>query len=194
MSANYGKLDAAQREKVFDLKEKGLSGKAVAAALAKGWPDEVPPISPVEVSGQGVNDLYRRQKRERDLLYGSHVSKLSNGAGLDVLTRRLLVIADRETQRQEEKQKRGKLDGTELGRLVGAVERLHKLCGLRFDDPDPSPPPAPGESPAPARASTLADRLLDGELEPGDGAAHVAQADRTAASGAPPVADVPVSA
>ncbi len=173
MANPQGKLSSVHKEKIWQLRQKGHTITYVARALADGWPEEAPPIPPVQVSHQAVSGTYRKQLRERDDLYQTSIQTLPTGEAMDVLCRRLLAIADRESQRLADLQVGGKLDARDLERLANAVARIHRLAQIRASEPEPGEPNKP-ESP-PSKPKTFAESLLgddDGDQ--------------------PPVADVPV--
>lgn len=179
MSANYGKLDLLQREKIYKLKRAGRTGAEVQRALAQGWPNETPPIPPVEITVSAISHLWRKHKLETDELFSTKVQALATPDGLDVLTRRLLMIAERESQRFADVQSRRPLNVGELARLgalASATQRIHKLSRLRSQEPEPGRDrDQDAGSAAPAEPQSFASSLLDDE----DG-------------GAAPVADVPL--
>lgn len=179
VAANYGKLSSRHREKVWQLKQSRKSSAAVVRALAAGWPDEAPPLPPINVTRQSVDALYKKQLRERDQLYSTSIQKLPTGEAMDVLCRRLLMIADRESQHLADLQNEGKLDDAatkRLARLADAVARIHRLAGIRAGEPEPGEPnavsPTP-QTPEP-QAPSFAESLLGEDDE------------------APPIADVPI--
>lgn len=179
VGANYGKMSAAHREKAWQLKQQRKSSQAVVRALAAGWPDEAPPIGPVTVTRQTIDGLYRKQLRERDQLYSTSIQKLPTSEGMDVLCRRLLMIADRESQHLADLQNEGKLDDAatkRLARLADAVARIHRLAVVRADEPEPGEPNEPSAEPELQRPPSFAESLLGDDED----------------KAAPPIADVPI--
>lgn len=189
MARNYGKLDLRQREKVWLMKQRGATGIQVVYALERGWPDELPPIPPVAITGQAVNALYQRQLKERADLFAADLRALDTQEGIDLLTRRLLALGDREIARLEQRQARGRSVAAELLKVIPVVERIRKL--LRTTPQGALPPAAdePERSPVPetTEPDLAAELLAEHERSP-------VALPSGAAPPAPPVADVPVSA
>lgn len=163
MAASYGKLTAAHEEAIYDLKKADDSGRVIREKLAAGYKD----LDPVKISGQQANKVARRLLDERDELYSSKIQTKPAPEGLRLLTRRLMIIAERETMRLERQEKAGKLDAAKLGKLAGAVTKLHGLLE-RNDEFEPDPPPpgleaGGGEDGAGSEASEFEDDLLAGD-------------------------------
>lgn len=163
MGASYGKLTRGHEEAIYEMKKRGNTGRQMREALARGVPGE-PPVS---VSLDRCLKVARRLVEERDDLFQSKIQDRPAPEGLRILTRRLMIIAERETLRLEHQEKKGKLDANRLAKLVNAVTKLHALLerneGLK-DMSDPGDRPTPNDAPT-KPASTFADGLL----EPGEG-------------------------
>lgn len=162
----YDKLDVLQREKVWELKQKGLSGTQVRDALAAGFPREDPPVTKVKITPQAVNQLYRRQRLERETLYSQRLAFVSTPDTLAVLRRKLSLIANAEADRLQAMQERGKLNPDQLRKLAGACERIEKLelsAAAREAEPAVPPPhdPSGDDDQEGEKAPSFADTLLD---------------------------------
>lgn len=166
MGASYGKLDPGHEEAIYQLKKAAKSGREIRELLARGYEK----LAPVSISASRANSIARRILDERDELYKSRIQDRPAGEALRLLTRRLLLIAERETERLESHQRAGRLDAARLGRLAGAVTKLHPLLdaneaarplgqGSAAQKGDSSEPNAP----ASAFASTL---IGEGEAVP----------------------------
>lgn len=163
MGASYGKLDPGHEEAIYELKKAHKSGREIREVLARGY-GKLPPVS---ISASRANSIARRILDERDELYRSQVKDRPAPEGLRILTRRLMLIAERETERLERSQRAGKLDAARLGKLAGAVTKLHTLLDAN-DAAQPGPggeADKKGDSPAPA--SAFASELIgEGEAVP----------------------------
>lgn len=162
MGASYGKLTRGHEEAIYEMRKRGNTGRQMREALARGVPGE-PPVS---VSLDRCLKVARRLEDERDDLFRSKIQDRPAPEGLRILTRRLMIIAERETLRLEHMEKRGKLDANRLAKLANAVTKLHALLERNEalkDMPDPGDRPAPNDAPS-KPASTFADGLL----EPGE--------------------------
>jgi hypothetical protein len=127
MARTYHKLDFYQREKVWELRSKGMSGAEVARLLKVGFPREDPPITSVKITAQAVNSVYRTQCLQRNALYAEQMATIPTGAVMLRNRRQLSMIAAAELERLRQKQADGKLDPEQLRKLAGAVERIEKL-------------------------------------------------------------------
>jgi len=121
--ASPPKLSPEQRERIYTLKSKGLSGRATAELCEGGFED----LPPFKVTGQWCNDLWHKMAKERDELYGRKLNRLPADEAISVLARRLVVIADRETDRLERSQRKGRMNGNQLTALAAAIRRLYGL-------------------------------------------------------------------
>lgn len=188
MGHTYDKLDLLQREKVWELKAKGQSGTEVAKALAAGFPRDDPPVARVKITPQAVNQLYRRQRLERDALYSQRLAFVTTEDALYLLRRKLSLIANSEADRLMKLQERGKLDADQLRRLAGACERIEKLeltAASRPRTEGAKPPKAPSvpDDQEQDKAPSFADQMLADAAE--------REAEIGSGPGEPPVQAVP---
>jgi hypothetical protein len=140
MGKTYDQLTTLQREKIWELKEKGISGVKIAELLAAGFPREDPPIPRAKVTPQAINSVYRRLKLERDRLYYSRLASIPTDDVMALNRRKLSQILAAELERLRVAQERGKLDGDQLRKVAGAAERIEKLeqaAARRGAVPDP---------------------------------------------------------
>lgn len=166
MGRTYHKADFWQREKIYELRSKGVAGAEVARLLAKGWPQLDPPVAPVKLTPQAVNSLYRQMKLERNALYFEQLGAVPTEGILELNRRKLSQIAAAELERLRVLQVDGKLNGDDLRKMAGACERIEKMeknAALR--DPVPDPPsqnPADdADQEADKKPPSFADSLLD---------------------------------
>jgi hypothetical protein len=174
VAASYGKLSAQHEEACWELKKAGKTGREIREVLARGGykiigTDEG--LSPASISASRANRIARRLMDERDDLYTSEVLKRPTNEGARLLVRRLLRVAECETNRLERQQRAGRLDAAKLGRLAGAVERLVKVSE-RMDAEPPDDGATDGKAdsqPDSGGAPSFAASLLgedDGETVP----------------------------
>lgn len=123
MGASYKDLTPGHEEFIYEGKKANRSGAKIRLELAAGIEGE----RPISVSASQVNRVGRRILDERDELYSSEVQHKPAPEGLRLLTRRLMLIAERETYRLEKAERAGRLDANKLGRLAGALTKLHTL-------------------------------------------------------------------
>ena len=159
MGASYGKLTPGHEEAIYALRKAKKTGREIRQALARGVPGE-PPVS---ISADRALKVAKRLSDERDELYAADVQRAPAPEGLRLLTRRLVLVATRETERLERAERAGRLDANKLGKLAGALTKLHVLLERNDElgggaepvkkggssQPDPDAPPAPstfGES------------------------------------------------
>ncbi len=165
VAASHPNLTPIQREAIYALKRKGKSGEEIRRVCARGTEVDGQAVPPFSVSGQHANTVARRLGAERGELYTSAIGNLEDGEALDALTARLIATAEREIQRQEQLQKRGRLDAAQVGKLATA---LAKLYGLAERKGETVRPPG-GEVKAPEAVPdppTLAEQLIaDGGAE-----------------------------
>lgn len=190
MGASYGKLTPGHEEAIYRLrKEKNGAGRPrtgieIQAALARGIDGE----RPVSISPDRALKVARRLIDERDELYTSDIQKRPPHEGLRLLTKRLLVVAERETIRIERAEKGGRLDAAKLGKLAAALVKIHGLLE-RLDAPDPSGGAAAGDgSAAGAVPSTFAHALVSEEAG-GQDEEQASQRPQVAPVEHPPMAD-----
>lgn len=151
MSASYGKLDPEHEEAIYLLKKDGKAGRVIREMLAAGYNG----MRPVSISGGRANQVAKRMIEERDELYSSDLQTRPAPQGLAMLTRRLMILAERETQRLERAERAGRLDANKLGRLATALTKMHTLLERneaagrgaeppvkKGDSPDDAPPPS----------------------------------------------------
>lgn len=164
MGNSYGKLTPGHEEAIYRLrKEKNAHGKPrsgteIRRALAQGIAGE-PPVS---ISADRALKVARKLMDERDHLYTSKVQTKAPREGLQLLTKRLIVVAERETIRLERAENAGRLDANKLGKLAGALTKLHTLQERAEERGDPDAPANNGGSSADAAPppSTFAEGLL----------------------------------
>lgn len=106
-----------------------MTGRQIREELARGIPGE-PPVS---IHVDRVYEIGRRIVDERDELFQSKIQDKEAPEGLRLLTRRLMVVAERETRRLEEAAQRGRLDAKKLGSLAAALTKLHTLLERNED-------------------------------------------------------------
>lgn len=192
MGASYGKLTPGHEEAIYRLrKEKNgggrpRTGEEIRKALARGIDGE----APVSISADRALKVARRLIDERDELYNSDVQKRPPNEGLRLLTKRLLVLAEKETLRLERAERGGRLDAAKLGKLAGAMVKLHGLLErLEAGEDDPPPGAADGGSKEDgAVSSPFASQLLGGGGD-GEGGGDGAQRPQVPAQTHPPIAD-----
>lgn len=164
MGSSPDRLTPAQKDAIYDLKHKGKSGREVVALVGAGHAG----LDPFTVSVAHANETYRLMAEQRGELYATQIGGLPTDGALDKLQARLLRLAEREIARQETRQRGGKLDAAQVGRLAGALERIHKLSEARAVPA----PPTKGErdkqsdadgADADAVPSTFAEQLAEGE-------------------------------
>lgn len=127
MNRSPDRLTPAQKDAIYDLKHKGKSGAEVKRIVSMGYED----VDPFRVSVAHANETYRLMAEQRGELYTTQITGLSTDAAIDKLQARLLRLAEREIAKQETKHARGKTDAAQLGKLAGALERIHKLSEAR---------------------------------------------------------------
>lgn len=168
MGASYGKLTPGHEEAIYRLrKEKNARGKPrsgteIRRALAKGVPGE-PPVS---ISADRALKVAARLLDERDELYNSKVQDKPPHEGLAILTKRLLMVAERETARLERAERAGRLDAGRLGKMAGALTKLHTLLERAQESGDDPSAVKPDSSPGGGEAvppSTFTEGLLQGD-------------------------------
>jgi len=189
MGASYGKLTPGHEEAIYRLRKetnahgKPRSGSEIRRALAQGVPGE-PPVS---ISADRALKVARRLLDERDELYNSKVQNRPPHEGLAVLTKRLMLIAEREVVRLERAEKAGRLDASRLGKMASALTKLHTLLERAEEAKDDGATDKKGgSSPGGAETvppSTFADELLEGKENAPTVADEVLPA---ATNGAPP--------
>jgi hypothetical protein len=167
VSANYGKLDQLQREKVWEMKQGGYTAAEIARRLAAGFANSDPPIAKVDVSAQAVRALIKAQDEDRAAIERFAMARVPTQADVQTLRDRVLRIARRECERIADRQNRGRINPNEirdLARMVGAVEAMETAAQKRSR----ARPPAPSK-PAGDAGSTESDRaeptFADGLLE-----------------------------
>lgn len=167
MARSSGKLSAAQREAIYDLKKKGKTGRVIRDALKAGYSptgDEVDRLDPVNLSISECNRIAKRLMDERDELFSSRVRDKPPHEGLTILAKRLIIIAERETVRLEAAVKRGQLDSNKLARLATAMVRLYGLLERAEGQADPDEPTDNGgDTETDAQRSAFADTLVQAE-------------------------------
>lgn len=171
---SYGKLTPGHQEAIYRLKKEGRSGREVRLKLAAGIDGE-PPVS---VSADRCNKVARRMMEERDELYTSAILTKPAPEGLRILTRRLMILAERETMRLERAERAGRLDANKLGKLAGALVKLHGLLERNAELYDPGEGSSAGEGGAAKKGDSP-----DGQAGPSPFAASLAA---RAAEPAPP--------
>jgi hypothetical protein len=197
MGASYGKLTPGHEEAIYRLRKernaqgKPRSGGEIRRALAEGVDGE-PPVS---ISADRALKVARRMVDERDALYDVEVQKRPTNEGLALLTRRLLVLAEKETVRLERAERAGRLDANKLGKLANAMTKLYALITRAEEASDGGEPANKGDTSADggddaaqAVPPTFADALLEGSDEAQGAAPSPPLADRvlpppTAAAG-----------
>lgn len=194
MARSSGKLSSAQREAIYDLKKKGKTGRAIREELKAGYSptgEEVDRLDPANLSISECNRIAKRLMDERDELFSSRVRDKPPNEGLMILSKRLIVIAERETVRLESAVKRGHLDANKLGKLSSALVRMYGLLERSEGHADPDEPTGQGEDAgAEAVPSSFADTLVRDE-DPVEEEAVPSEPPR----GAPaPVGDMPLTA
>lgn len=160
----YDTLTVLQREKIWELKERRISGAKIAELLAVGFPREDPPIPKVKVSAQAVNTVYRRLKLERDQLYYTRMAHVPTESILALNRRKLSQIAAAELERLRLAQERGKLDGEQLRKMARACEAIEgmEVRAAKRDavaDPDPKRRGEKGDQEAEQKAPSFTDTL-----------------------------------
>lgn len=197
MGASYGKLTPGHEEAIYRLrKERNSSGRPrtgteIRDALARGVDGE-PPVS---ISADRALKVARKLIDERDELYSVDVQKRAPREGLQLLNKRLMVLADKETARLERAERQGRLDANKLGKLAGALAKIHALQDRleRPDDPQGGGGPTgkKDDSSAGAVSSPFASRLVGGGDEGTAAPAREGTGDEASASAEqrPPIAD-----
>lgn len=185
VGASYGKLDPGHEEACYELKKQACSGRVIREKLAAGYNG----LDPVRISTSRANQVAKQLIEERDELYASNVQNRPAHEGLRLLTKRLMIIAERETLRLEKAEKRGKLDANKLGRLATALVKLHQLNERNEVAPPDAGAANNGDSAGePATPTGLAASILAEDAVPSE-----PEAPPQPAGGAPaPIADVPV--
>lgn len=185
MARTPRRLKEHERDRVYELGKTGMTSALIAAACAES--DDF--HKGFKISASHVRTVLRRERAKRGELYRPEVSHLPALEALPALLGRLVETAEREVERLEQLQERGRLDAKRVTDLAGALDRLHRLAKRMDEDP---PPPAPGgEAKAadavPDQPRTFAERLMAGEApDLADDAEHDEDA--------PAFADVEVSA
>jgi hypothetical protein len=166
MGRSVPRLSPSQRFAIYQLKADGKSGREVSELCARGYKE----LAPFKVSESRANEVAREVADERGELYNSDLAKLPAHEVTEKLSKRLLSIADRETERLDKAQRGGKLNAAQLGQLAGAVSRLHDLLTRTRPNGD-SPAPEPNDvgegegkkldSPAPSKWVTDAAKGMD---------------------------------
>ncbi len=163
MAASYGKFSPEQEETIYRLKKAGKTGGEIALRCSEG----VEGLPPFTISASRANGVARKLADEREELYSSDVASRPAPEGLDLLTKRLLRIAERETRRLERQQEAGRLDAQRLGKLAAAMTKLHGLLE-RNAEPVPSKSTKKGDAvePDPDAPPSFADQLIGSGSEP----------------------------
>lgn len=177
MAASHPSLTPSQRETIYALRKKGKSGEAIRRLCAQGVDDQ-PPFS---VSAQHALTVSRRIGAERGELYASAIGNMEDAEALDALTARLIATAEREIQRQEQLQKRGRVDAAQVGKLAAALEKLYRLAERKAETVRPPSGPAKGNDTGP-----------EAEPEPPSLAETLIAEGDDAADDTPPIGDVVV--
>lgn len=167
MGHSYGKLTPGHQEAIYRLKKAGKSGREVRLILAAGTGGE----APVSVSADRCNKVYRRIAEERDELYTSAILTMPAPQGLRNLTRRLMILAERELARLERAERAGRLDANKLAKLANAVAKLHGLLERNAALFDPGDDGGDEQSNAAKKGGSP-----DGDAVPSPFAASLAQA------------------
>lgn len=134
MGASYGKFSELHIERVWSLSLAGYTGRKITRLLANGFPRESPPVAPLKVSEQAVNQLIRQMKSQWDELESIKMATVPTQANADALRARILRIANREAERLGALQSVGKLDADDLRKLAAAtksIEAMEELAAKR---------------------------------------------------------------
>lgn len=158
MSQSQRKLQPLHREAIFKLRAPGKGQKSlrvIAELLAAGYNG----LPPVKVTEETVRATYQRMADDRDALSSVRMPnrKRPTNERLDAMVRRLIDVGERETQRIERMEARGKLDSARLLKLARALRSLYDLQDRSAQAPDPDGDQAPEQPPSPP--TSFADSL-----------------------------------
>jgi hypothetical protein len=157
MGASPDRLTPAQKDLVYELKRQGKSGKEVKRIASMGHEG----VDPFRISASHANEIYRLIAESRGELYTTQIAELSTDAALDKLQARLLRLAEREIARQETKERSGRLDAVQVGKLATALERIHKLSETRAATAKPAR--TAEDAAAEPVPSSFAEQLAEGD-------------------------------
>lgn len=138
VSQSQRKLQPLHREAIFKLRAPGKGQKSlrvIAELLAAGYKG----LPPVKVTEETVRATYQRMADDRDALSSVRMPnrKRPTNERLDAMVRRLIDVGERETQRIERMEARGKLDSARLLKLARALRSLYDLQERAEQAPDP---------------------------------------------------------